>query len=80
MDAGGRIPAPRSCRRPGHAFLVGCGAASPDFSVLVFSTTAEYRHPSIPDGVAPVDRLGREDGSAVEATEIAARFPDEDLR
>jgi cytochrome c len=75
MDAGGRIPAPRSCRRPGHAFLVGCGAASPDFS-----KTAEYRHPSIPDGVAPVDRLGREDDFAVEATEIAARFPDEDHR
>jgi cytochrome c len=54
---------------------VGCGAASPDFS-----KTAEYRHPSIPDGVAPVDRLGREDDFAVEATEIAARFPDEDHR
>ena len=66
------------------AFLVGCGAATrsanPDFSVLVLSKTAEYRHPSIPDGVAAVELLGRENGFAVEATESAARFTDEDLR
>jgi len=65
-------------------FLVGCGAAtrsaSPDFSVLVFSKTAEYRHPSIPDGVAAVQWLGRENVFAVEATESAALFTDEDLR
>jgi len=47
--------------------------------VLVFSKTAEYRNPSIPDGVAAVERLGRENGFAVEATESAARFTDEDL-
>jgi hypothetical protein len=66
------------------ALLVGCGAAarsaSPDFSVLVFSKTAEYRHPSIPDGAAAVERLGGENGLAVEATESAARFTDQDLR
>ena len=65
-------------------FLVGCGAAtraaSPDFSVLVFSKTAEYRNPSIPDGVAAVQWLSRENGFAVEATESAALFTDEDLR
>jgi cytochrome c len=64
--------------------LVGCGAAarssSPDFSVLVFSKTAEYRHPSIPDGVAAEQWPGRENGFAVEATESAARFTDQDLR
>lgn len=63
--------------------LVGCGAttrsASPDFSVLVFSKTTEYRHPSIPDGVAAIERLGRENDFAVEATESAARFTDENL-
>jgi hypothetical protein len=65
-------------------FLVGCGAAtrsaSPDFPVLVFSKTAEYRHPSIPDGVAAVQWLGRENGFAVEATESAALFTDDDVR
>lgn len=63
--------------------LVGCGAESrtegPDFSVLVFSKTVEYRHPSIPDGVAAIERLGRENDFAVEATENAAWFADEDL-
>jgi cytochrome c len=47
--------------------------------VLVFSKTAEYRHPSISDGVAAVERLGRENEFAVEATENAARFTEEDL-
>jgi hypothetical protein len=55
-------------------------SASPGSSVLVFSKTAEYRHPSIPDGVAAVERLGRENGFAVEATEGTVRFTDEDLR
>ena len=36
--------------------------------------------PSIPDGVAAVQWLGRENGFAVEATESVALFTDEDLR
>lgn len=64
------------------ALLTGCGttrATSPDFEVLVFSRTTEYRHPSIPAGIAAIERLGRENGFAVEATEDASRLTDEDL-
>ncbi|WP_461020061.1 ThuA domain-containing protein [Streptomyces daliensis] len=42
--------------------------------VLVFSKTAGFRHDSIPDGIAALQRLGTEHGFAVEATEDAAAF------
>lgn len=63
--------------------LAGCASATrpadPRFEILVFSKTAEYRHASIPAGIAAIERLGRENGFAVEATEDAARFTDEQL-
>jgi type 1 glutamine amidotransferase len=51
-----------------------------EFSVLVFSKTAGFRHSSIPDGIAAVEKLGREHGFSVTATEDAAQFTDENLR
>jgi hypothetical protein len=42
--------------------------------VLVFSKTTGYRHTSIESGIAAVQKLGRENGFAVEATEDAAAF------
>ena len=48
-------------------------------AVLVFTKTAGFRHDSIPDGIAAVQTLGRENGFAVEATEDAGRFTDEGL-
>jgi type 1 glutamine amidotransferase len=44
--------------------------------ILVFSKTAGFRHDSIPDGIAAVERLGRERGFAVDATEDALVFAD----
>lgn len=54
-------------------------AAAPSYRVLVFSKTTAFRHDSIPDGVAAVQRLGQEHGFAVDATEDATQFTDENL-
>ncbi len=57
---------------PGHA----TGAR---FKALVFSKTTGFRHDSIPDGVAAIQKLGRDHGFTVDATEDAARFTDAGL-
>jgi len=44
--------------------------------ILVFSKTAGFRHASIPDAVAAVQRLGADSGFGVDATEDAAVFTD----
>ena len=51
----------------------------PRFKALVFSKTAAFRHGSIPTGVAAVKQLGAEHNFAVDATEDAAAFTDENL-
>ena len=48
--------------------------------VLVFSKTAGYRHSSIETGIAAVQKLGRENGFAVEATEDATVFSERNLK
>ena len=47
--------------------------------VLVFSKTAGYRHPSIPDGLAALRELGAAHDVAIDATEDAAWFTEERL-
>ena len=47
--------------------------------VLVFSRTAEYRHSSIPNGIAAIRKLGLENGFAVDATEDAGAFTQKNL-
>jgi type 1 glutamine amidotransferase len=54
-------------------------SAEPAYSVLVFSKTAAFRHSSIPDGVAAIQKLGAEHNFAVDATEDATVFNDADL-
>ncbi|MEO3859371.1 ThuA domain-containing protein [Acrocarpospora sp. B8E8] len=54
-------------------------AAEPAFKVLVFSKTTGFRHDSIPDGVAAVQKLGTENNFAVDATEDSAAFTDANL-
>ena len=49
-------------------------AAAPLTSVLVFSKTAGFRHPSIPNGIAAIRQLGAANGFTVTATEDAATF------
>ncbi|HWD20296.1 MAG TPA: ThuA domain-containing protein [Verrucomicrobiae bacterium] len=49
-------------------------AADPAFRALVFSETLLYRHPSIPAGIAAVQKLGAENNFAVDASEDPAVF------
>lgn len=49
------------------------------FKVLVFSKTEGFRHDSIPAGIAAIERLGRQFGFAVVATEDSAVFKLDDL-
>jgi type 1 glutamine amidotransferase len=48
--------------------------AAPDFTVLVFSKTAGFRHDSIPTGIQAIRDLGTANNFAVEATEDANQF------
>ena len=54
-------------------------AAAEPYSVLVFSKTAEFRHDSIPAGIAAIRQLGAENGFTVDATEDGAAFTDDNL-
>jgi type 1 glutamine amidotransferase len=53
--------------------------ADPSFRVLVFSRTTGFRHDSIPDGIAAIQKLGAEHNFAVDATEDATQFTDANL-
>jgi type 1 glutamine amidotransferase len=55
------------------------GGGQPEFSALVFSKTAAFRHDSIPAGVAAIRELGARHHFTVEATEDAAAFTDANL-
>ncbi|CAM4374447.1 ThuA domain-containing protein [Paenibacillus alkaliterrae] len=61
--------------------LTGMDRAEPktSFKVLVFSKTSTFRHDSIPDGIAAIRKLGNEYNFAVDATEDAAVFNDDNL-
>ncbi|MGH3385206.1 MAG: ThuA domain-containing protein [Nocardioidaceae bacterium] len=50
-----------------------------DFHALVFSKTAEFRHDSIPAGIAAIQQLGVDHNFGVDTTEDAAAFTDENL-
>ncbi|MBF8187134.1 ThuA domain-containing protein [Nonomuraea sp. K274] len=54
-------------------------AAAPAFKVLVFSKTTGFRHDSIPEGIAAIQKLGQENNFAVDATEDSTQFTDENL-
>src|SRR6188768_2478072 len=55
------------------------GQATDEPRVLVFSKTAAFRHGSIPAGVQAIRELGTANAFAVDATEDAAAFTDENL-
>jgi cytochrome c len=63
--------------------LCFAGMASADANrtrqVLVFSKTAEYRHQSIPAGIAAIKKIGDEDNFSVVASEDASLFNDASL-
>lgn len=54
-------------------------AQTPGFRVLVFSATAGYRHASITNGIAAIQKLGDNNNFAVDATEDATLFTDSNL-
>src|SRR5690606_40370824 len=69
------VPLARSgpSAHPGHDEEAG------EFSALVFSKAAAFRHPSIPAGIAAIQELGEEHGFTVDATEDAGAFTPENL-
>ena len=48
--------------------------------VLVFSKTADFRHSSIPNGIAAIKKLGEENGFDVDSTEDANFFNEDTLK
>jgi len=63
---------------PGRHPMHVAPAAPP--TILVFTRTTGYRHPSIPAAVAAVRVIGRRDGFAVVVTEDPRAFTDASLR
>jgi cytochrome c len=53
--------------------------ADPAFKALVFSKTTGFRHDSIPEGIAAIQKLGQENNFTVDATEDSSVFTDENL-
>src|SRR5262249_17301807 len=49
-------------------------AQTPAFKVLIFSATAGFRHASIPNGIAAIQKLGAANNFAVDTTEDATQF------
>ncbi|KAA9372933.1 ThuA domain-containing protein, partial [Microbispora cellulosiformans] len=69
------LPVPLAFASPAMASVPQTGAASaaaPDFKVLVFSKTTGFRHDSIPEGIAAVQKLGQDNNFAVDTTEDSA--------
>jgi PKD repeat protein/type 1 glutamine amidotransferase len=64
---------------PALAASAPADAAADAFKVLVFSKTTGFRHDSIPDGIAAIQKLGQDNGFAVDATEDSTKFTDENL-
>ncbi|HWB28639.1 MAG TPA: ThuA domain-containing protein [Chitinophagaceae bacterium] len=48
--------------------------------VLVFTKTTGFRHASIPDGIAAIQKLGKENGFDVDTTENADMFNEDTLK
>jgi cytochrome c len=63
------------------AALTGCGGEDPRFDVLVFTRTTAFRHAeAIEAGRTELERMGKDAGFSVDATEDPSRFSDDGLR
>ena len=62
------------------AFCLDAAATLPQPRVLVFAKTAGFRHDSIPTAVAALQRLGAQEGMAVDHTEDAGAFTEVNLK
>ncbi len=54
--------------------LMAASLSAQQYSVLVFSKTAGFRHTSIPNGIAAIQKLGEKNGFSVTATEDSSLF------
>ncbi len=63
-------------------FLFSChpGKRSGKPRVLVFTKTMGFRHSSIPNGIAAIQKLGKENGFEVDSTEDATIFNEDSLK
>ncbi|WP_329091393.1 ThuA domain-containing protein [Streptosporangium sp. NBC_01469] len=73
------MASPANAASDTKALASSANAADPDFKVLVFSKTSGFRHDSIPEGIAAVQKLGLENNFAVDTTEDSAQFTDANL-
>ncbi|WP_194775394.1 ThuA domain-containing protein [Pararhodonellum marinum] len=60
-------------------FCFSCNKRPGEPRVLVFSKTAGFYHESIPEGIAAIQKLGAENGFAVDTTKDASLFTEENL-
>lgn len=61
--------------------LINCSSNKrKDIRILVFTKTAGYIHPSIPDGVEAIMKLGRENNFLVDTTSDASWFTEDTLK
>jgi cytochrome c len=61
--------------------LLAFSCSSPhEKRVLIFSKTTVFRHESIPEGIAAIKKLGEKHHFAVDTTENAANFNEENLK
>lgn len=51
-----------------------------NYRVLVFSKTAGFHHDAIPDGIAAIQKLGMENGFAVDSTTDSTKFNPDNLK
>jgi glucose/arabinose dehydrogenase/cytochrome c551/c552 len=63
------------------ALILGCSnKREGNPKVLVFSKTAGFKHASIPQGIAAIQKLGREHNFEVDTTKNAAYFEEDSLK
>jgi cytochrome c len=62
------------------AVLWACSSEKKETRVLVFSKTAGFRHQSIEEGIAAIQKLGQQHGFLVDTTEDASNFTEENLQ
>ena len=65
-------------------FIISCKDESAGSTsgkrILVFAKTAAFRHSSIPNGKAAIQKLGKENDFAVDTTEDASVFTEDNLK
>src|SRR5690349_18136324 len=60
--------------------ILSCSSKKQEPRILVFSKTTVFRHESIPAGIEAIRKMCAEHGVAVDTTENADRFNEENLR